>query len=225
MRHWMVMICALACFGWAGAVQAAGGVVEVTGVGEVSVVPDMAALQVGVAVEAAQAEVAVRQMAQRQGDVLARIESLGLARRDIQTSQMTLSPVWDQGQGTPRAVRGYTARSVVTVRVRDLLVLGKLLDVAVRDGATEFGGLRFMLADPGPAEAAARAAAVRDAAEKAGQMAAAAGLTLGPVQRLVEHGSGGRGPEMMAARSAMDVPMAPGELTVRAQVGAVYALQ
>ncbi|MEO0938501.1 MAG: SIMPL domain-containing protein [Pseudomonadota bacterium] len=194
MRHWMMMICALACLGWAGAAQAAGGVVEVTGVGEVSAVPDMAALQVGVAVEAAQAEVAVRQMAQRQGEVLARIEGLGLAPRDIQTSQMTLSPVWDQGQGTPRAVRGYIARSVVTVRVRDLQVLGTLLDVAVRDGATEFGGLRFMLADPAPAKAAARAAAVRDAAEKAGQMAAAAGLSLGPVQRLVEHGGGGRGP-------------------------------
>lgn len=225
MRRLGMVICALACMGWMTAAEAEGGVVEVTGVGAVAAVPDMAALQVGVAVQAAQAEVAVRQMSERQAEVLARIEALGLAARDIQTSQMTLNPVWDQGSGAPRTVRGYVARSVVTVRVRDLLVLGTLLDVAVRDGATEFGGLRFMLADPAPAEAAARAAAVRDAALKAGQMAEAAGLTLGPVQRLVERGGGARPLEMMAARTAMDVPVAPGEVTVRVEVGAVFALE
>jgi len=211
---------------WHAAALAQGAVVEVTGVGEVAAAPDMAVLQVGVGVEAARAEDAVRQMAERQAAVLERIAALGIAPRDMQSSQMTLNPVWDQGQGSPRAVRGYIARSVVTVRVRDLLVLGKLLDVAVRDGATEFGGLRFMLADPAPAEAAARAAAVRDAAVKAGQMAQAAGLALGPVPRLEERGGGGVAPvEMMAARVGTDVPIAPGEVTVRVEIGAVYTLE
>ncbi|MEL7098691.1 MAG: SIMPL domain-containing protein [Pseudomonadota bacterium] len=217
----------LAVFSLHGTAWAQGAVVEVTGVGEVAAVPDMAVLQVGVGVEAARAEDAVRQIVERQAAVLARIEALGIAARDLQSSQMTLNPVWDRNQspGAAREVRGYLARSVLTVRVRDLLVLGKLLDVAVRDGATEFGGLRFLLADPEPAEAAARAAAVRDAAEKARQMAEAAGLRLGPVQRMTERGGGARPVEMMAARATMDVPVAPGEVTVRVEIGAVYALE
>lgn len=86
------------------------------------------------------------------------------------------------------------------------------------------------------AEAEARALAVRDALAIARELADAAGLALGPVLSLSDGAGGGGGlpePRMfrMAAPAAMAadaegaaMPVAVGETTVTARVGAVVAL-
>ncbi|MCB4379052.1 DUF541 domain-containing protein, partial [Synechococcus sp. MU1644] len=118
----------------------------------------------------------------------------------------------------------FEARNAVTVRVRDLDGLGGVLDQVLEVGANTFNGLQFQLQDPSAAEAEARAAAVRDAMEKAAQLSEAAGVTLGPVLSLSEGGQTAR-PEMFAAARSADVPIAAGELAVTARVSMSFSLE
>ncbi|WP_299042826.1 SIMPL domain-containing protein [uncultured Tateyamaria sp.] len=209
--------------GWAWA-ETAPPVLSVSGAGQVAVVPDMAVISLGVVHVDKTAGAA---MAKVGADARALIDVLGgegVAARDIQTSQLSVGPVWDTRASGPRTITGFEARTMVTVRVRDLDGLGAVLDKVLDAGANTFNGLSFQVQDPSAAEAEARAAAVREALEKAQQLSAAAGLTLGPVLRLSEGGAGGPRPELFAARAA-DVPIAAGEVTIRATVSMEFALE
>ncbi|APX11879.1 SIMPL domain-containing protein [Tateyamaria omphalii] len=200
-------------------------VLSVTGEGQVAVAPDMAVISLGVVhVD----ETAGAAMAQVSSDATALINALserGVAVRDVQTSQLSVGPVWSAYDSNERRITGFEARNTVRVRVRDLAALGGILDEVLALGANTFNGLSFELQDPSAAEAEARAAAVGEAMQKADELSGAAGLTLGAVLSLSEGVEGPR-PEMFAAaaRSA-DVPIAAGELLVTARVSMRFALE
>ena len=218
---------------WLGLVTGAWAqedrLISTTGTGAVEAAPDMATITLGVTQEARLATEAMDAASAAARAVLTRVEQAGIAPRDVQTSDVSLQPVWSRdsvsNNTTPR-VTGYVARNTLSIRVRDLDTLGAILDAVVQDGANTFNGLRFSLQDPEPVIAEARAAAVKDAMARAEQLAAAAGVTLGAVRSISE--SGGRfRPEMMemaAARVAADVPIAAGELSMTAQVSMVFEI-
>lgn len=201
---------------------------SVSGEGRVEAAPDMATVQLGVTTEAPGAREAIDTNSRAMSGVLRRLGELGIAERDLQTSNFTVQPRWTREDGgTPPKLSGFVARNMLTVRVRDLSALGEVLDAVARDGANSYEGLSFGLLDPVPVEDAARRAAVADARRKAELYAEAAGVGLGELLTLSE--SGGSGGPMPIARAEMamaadSVPVAPGELTVSARVSLVYAL-
>lgn len=200
-------------------------VITTTGQGVVEAVPDMATLRMGVTHQATEAAAAMAATSQGVTAVLSRLQEAGIAVRDMQTDQLSLQPVWSDYNATPRKITGFLATNTLTVRVRDLDTLGTMLDLVIGDGANSFNGLSFGLQDPKPAQDAARAAAVTDAMDRAQQLAAAAGVTLGPVRSISEQ-SGFARPQMMemAAARSSDVPIASGELAVTAQVNMVFTI-
>lgn len=199
----------------------------VTGEGRSEAAPDIATITLGVTTQADTADAALAENNTRLATVLENLRAAGIADRDLQTSGLSLGPRYDysrEGQA-PRVV-GYEASNTLTVRVRALDSLGTVLDKAVADGANTFQGLSFGLADPTAALDAARVAAVEEARRKAGLMARAAGVTLGPVLEITE---ATRMPEpyMMArgaAAKADSVPVAGGEVSYAAEVTITYAL-
>jgi len=192
--------------------------------------PDMATITLGVTNENAEASAAMQATSDAVTQVLARLQQLGIEARDMQTRDLSLSPIWvgrrDVHGETPK-ITGFVASNRISVRIRDLSTLGTVLDAVVQDGANDFGGLSFTVQDPKPLTAGARAQAVSDAMEKAQQLAQAAGLTLGPVVSITDHGGGGR-PMMMRAEMAMadagGVPVAGGEIVVDANVSMVFEI-
>ncbi|MBJ3762092.1 SIMPL domain-containing protein [Maribius pontilimi] len=207
----------------------AAPLLEVTGEGSVSAVPDMATIRLGVVAEAVIAGEAVSAMEGPMTALLGRLQSLGIDPRDIQTSTLRLSPVYadrpPEGDGAPRIER-YEASSDVSVQVRDLDLLGAILDEAVGAGSNRFDGLSFGLADPTEVRDAALAAAMADALRKAAILADAAGVQLGPLVRVVEQG-GSRPPQPMMMETTMDrsAAVAPGEVETDARVMVQFALQ
>ncbi len=199
----------------------------VSATGSVSAAPDMATVRVGVTHEARTASDAMRGASDAAVAVLANIEAAGIAARDVQTSSLSLNPVWDHRNNTERpGIRGYNASTMLTVRVRDLDSLGGFLDVVVGDGANTLNGLTFSIAEPEPLRDLARADAVRRASAKAQTLADAAGVALGPVQSISE-GGGARTPQPMMRGAVMEaaaVPVAAGELDVQVSVTLVYAI-
>ncbi|MEL7132195.1 MAG: SIMPL domain-containing protein [Pseudomonadota bacterium] len=204
--------------------QEGAAMVSVTGEGQVAVAPDMAVISLGVVHVDQTAGAAMDKVSADVGALMSVLAAQGIAARDIQTSQVSVTPVRDNRADGGRRITGFEARNAVTVRVRDLGGLGGVLDQVLEAGTNTLGGLRFQLQDTGAAQAEARAAAVRDAVAKAEQLSAAAGVTLGPVLAISEGGVGPQ-PEMFAAAArSVDVPIAAGELIVSVRVSMRFAL-
>jgi hypothetical protein len=157
--------------------------------------------------------------------VLSTLAARGIDPGDVATRSISLDPVWDHREETPRLL-GHRASQTVAVRVRDLERLGPVIDACVEAGASGLGGVSLELADPREAMDEARTAAVTDARARAATLAAAAGGQLGPLLSLREGAqpSGPRPMFRMAAEMAMDTPVAEGSTEVEVEVEATFAL-
>lgn len=202
----------------------------VTGQGEIEVAPDMATVTLGVEVQESTAVDASRAASKRIAEVLIVLGRAGVATEDVQTTGLSLDPIYERARNDvdrPPRLLGFEARNVLTITMRDLDQVGKLLDEVIDEGANTFRGLRFGLQDPSVAEDAARREAVTDALAKAAVYADAAGITRGKILSLTEAGAG-RPIYEAAPRMAMadaGVAIAPGSLTVKASVTMEFALE
>jgi uncharacterized protein YggE len=191
MRRDVIGMVAAACLAAAAGIasaQEAPREIVVTGEGRVEVAPDVAFVTAGVETEADTAEAALAANAAAMTAVIAAVEAAGVARAEMQTNQLALFPVYreqEDGRWTPEVI-GYTARNVLSVRVRALDSTGAVLDAMAGAGTNRIEGISFALADPRAPRNAALERAVEDARAKAELLARAAGVTLGPVVALRE---------------------------------------
>lgn len=199
------------------------------GTGTVKAAPDMADISAGVTTEAPTAAAALTANTAAMNRVFAALEKQGIARRNIQTSNFSVSPNYASrvNNETPRLV-GYRVNNQVHVILDDVTRVGAALDALVSSGANQMNGLNFSIHEPAPLLAKARAAAVAEARQRAEQYAAAAGVTLGAIQSISENG-GGEMPRpmyrMMAMAADSSVPVAQGEESISASVSIVWEIR
>jgi uncharacterized protein YggE len=91
--------------------------------------------------------------------------------------------------GQPQII-GYTAITIVEIRVRDLNNLGSVLDTAVGSGANIIQSIRFEASDLSGSLDEARQEALNNARSSAEQLAALVNAQLGPVVNITEYGPG-----------------------------------
>ena len=204
---------------------------SVVGNGEVRVAPDEATVRMGVTRQAAnarQAQDQVNEVAQRILDAVAR---LNVPKEQIQTSQLTVSPVYegDRPGQAPRIVR-YQASNVVSVRLEKLALVGPVIDAGLQAGANQLDGVSFGLREDRPARERALREAVQEARGKANAIAEALEVRILGVLEVQEGGFSVRPPvfaeaAMMTRGGGMDAtPVAPGEITVNATVTIRYRI-
>lgn len=196
--------------------------ISVTASGEASVAPDMAVVTLTVTEMGADLAATRNEVNSRSSTVLAAVRALGLAEKDIDAPDIAIHPQYDYRRG--QRLLGYRVARSMTVRVRDLSLLGDVLDGVSRAGANEVHGAQMVSSDPTAAEQAALVAAVGAARAKAEALAQAAGVTLGAVARIEEEGGWDGPPQpmfrMAAAAESADVPteVVAGDLTVKRQI-------
>ena len=196
--------------------------------GEMKLPPDMATVSLGVTTTAAKAAEAFSDNARRMAQVMASLKASGIAPDDIQTSEISLAPQYVYEQNQPPRLTGYQASNQVIVTEKDLSRLGRLVDAATTSGATNVGDINFGLANPVPAQNAARVKAVKSLEDKARLYADAAGYHIGRLVNLTEGGgyqpSPPRPMAMLAARAAPETPVSPGDLDIRIEVNGTFEL-
>jgi uncharacterized protein YggE len=203
--------------------------IEVTGEGSVSAAPDFARLTLGVTTSDKDARQATAANARLASALVALIKAEGVAPGDIQTSDLSISPLFTQPPPSDRSapsISGYTVSNSVSVTVRDMSRLGALLDKAVSAGANTVYGIAYGQNDPGALLDKARPLAVADAKRKAEIYARAAGVEVGRLMRLTEEG--GARPAPFAARAyaqgAASTPIEAGEDKLTVVVTAQFEL-
>jgi uncharacterized protein YggE len=204
--------------------------ISVSGLGRVTTVPDVADVQVGVTLTRVKVHDAQAAAATAMAAVLAALRAAGVADKDIQTTQLSLQPVYDySSSGTPPRLTGFQIVNTVQATVRRLDTISNVVDGALAAGATSLDGITFRVDDPSGAEAQARAAAMSDARMKADALAKAAGVAITGVASISEQS--GSTPVPMpypAAGAALDksasTPIAVGTNEVDVSVSVVYLI-
>ncbi len=204
--------------------------ITVVGKGEAKAAPDTASIQLGVQSEAETARQALSDNNTRMQALIAQLKELGVAEKDIQTSNITIYPRYDD---KGRDVLGYQVSNTVTVTIRNISQTGELLDKVVDAGANNVTGISFAIDQPSTIEQAARDAAIKDARARAEAMAKASNSTIGQVLSITENIGASPPPVYpMEARAtaggmAADamVPVQSGEQTINAQVQITFELQ
>jgi uncharacterized protein len=158
----------------------------------------------------------------------------GVAKKDLQTSDMNISPSYHYSKdGTPR-LKNYSVTESVTAKMRDLSKAGDAIGKAVGAGgnAVRVNGITLDLEDTGALVSKARDEAFADAKAKAEQYAKAAGRSLGAVVSVAENVAAPSPipmayPQAAAASGAFraDVPIQPGSQKVGVSVTVVYAMR
>ena len=154
-----------------------------TGTGEATAVPDQMSFSVAVTQTRPDLGAAMDAASASMGSVLAALAAHDVARSDVQTTGLSMTPVYDYHPYDPPTITGYRVTQRASVLVRDLRSGGRAVAAVVAAGgdAARVSGLRLLVGDPDAATARARDAAVAEATAKAKQYAEAAGQSLGDV--------------------------------------------
>jgi uncharacterized protein YggE len=205
------------------------GTIVVSGTGRVAVDPDVADLRLGVAIARPTVEAARAAAAEAMAAILAAVGAAGVERRDVRTTLLSVQPRYDYRDGKAPALTGYELANVVEVTVRDLGVLGPVVDGALTAGATSLDGLAFRVDDPREAERAARTAAVANARARAEVLAEAAGVALAAVTNIVEGGPPPTWPQPRATRMMVaadaGTPVEAGTTEIAVTVTVTFAIR
>ena len=209
-------------------VASQGPVIALTVSESVAAEPDIATVSAGVTTLARTAVDSLRQNSAQMNAVIDRLEALGIATSDIQTSGVSLYPQYDYDQATQRQVfNGYRVANRVSVKLREIETTGRVLDELVSVGATDIGGIEWSIDDPEPAQSRARAAALETARERALSMAQGAGYANIRLLEISENVAGGRPMPMtvdVQEARAESVPVRPGQVETGVMVNVTYEM-
>jgi len=208
--------------------------VTASAVGQADGSPDLLTVSLGVQTQARSAQAALADNATKANALIAKLKADGVADKDIQTSQLQVSPQYAGGGGpTPPVITGYMVTNLVTAKLRKLDRAGTLIDDAVATAGNDarVNSLGYSIDDDSALLIAARADAVRQAQARAKAMAQAAGANLGAVRAITDttapqvqpmYAAGM--PAAAGSGQAMSTPLQPGTQRLQVQVTVVYDL-
>ena len=208
--------------------------IHVSGSGSVTGEPDIATLNLGVSVEKETVEEARETAASAMTAVIDSLKANDIAENDIQTENFSIYPQYDYTD-EGRVLRGYRVNNTVRAKVEELESLSDIIDDATAAGGdiVVVNSIQFMIEDPTPLQAQARALAVKNAEAKAQTLAEASGVTLGKPITITET-SRAAGPPIAYAEEAAafaddsarsSTPIQAGELTVTVNVTIAYEFE
>lgn len=208
--------------------------VTMAGVGTTTAVPDQLAFEVSVLLLRDDLDTALADTNALMTRVLTTLRDEGVAKRDIQTTGLSMNPVYDYPAYGGRVFLGYRVGQRVSAAV-DLADGGQVISAAVATGGNgvRVEDLRLQISDPDAVMTEARAAAVEQATAKAEEYAAATGQELGDVVTLTEvagprdgyRDSYGQSSRDYKAADLAAVPIRAGETDLTARVQVVWELQ
>ncbi len=201
---------------------------SVSGTGRVTVVPDIATINVGVRTEADEVTDALSGNTTQANAISEVLQELGVVEEDIQTSNFNVYPSERYDPMTGQSEGQYfVVENTVNVTVRDLSTLGEVLSAVVDAGANNIYGINFNVENREEAVAEARELAIQDAKAKAEAIAEEAGVTLGDLISISVYSAGSPVAYYDAkggAYAEAAVPISAGTLNITMECSLTYEI-
>jgi uncharacterized protein YggE len=209
----------------------------------VNVTPDRALIQLGVQSNGSTPSEVKFFNTHTIEDVIDRIKSLGVAARDIRTDRYIVRPVYDNYNSLQ--IQGYRIDNLVAVTLRDVDKVSDVIVAALEAGANQVVDVELYTSELRKYRDQARDMAMQAASEKAQALANTAGVDTGCVLTINENtwsyynGWWSRDQQNLWVQNAVqnvnpiagsggqpqDGPVSLGQISIRAEVNASFALQ
>ena len=206
--------------------------INITGQASRSVAPNYAILTLGITSQNTNINTAKSNNDRIMSDLISRLANLGVAKKDIYTSSISINPTSDYQDGK-RINTGYNVSNHVTIKINNLDNVGKVVDAAVSAGANDINNLSFQNDVSQQLSDSLTTEANQNGRHKAEVIAAALGRTLGPVKTVsisttetstMDSGYY-RNPVMLKAALETATPVEKGSLIVSQDANITYYLQ
>ena len=206
--------------------------IQITGQASRSVAPSYAILTLGITSQNTNINAAKSNNDRIMSDLISRLANLGVDKKDIFTSNISINPTSDYQEGK-RINTGYNVSNHVTVKINNLDNVGKVVDAAVSAGANDINNLSFQNDVSQQLSDSLTKEAIQNGRHKAEVIAAALGRTLGPVKTVsistTETSSMDSGyyrnAVMLKAALETATPVEKGSLVVSQDANITYYLQ
>ena len=162
--------------------------ISITGEGKAIGTPDIAKIALGYSVERETVAEAQTDNTEKINIIIEKLKKdFNIDKKDIQTSNYNIHPQynWQEGKQT---LRGYEVRQNLNIEIRDLEKISKILDAAGAAGLNQVCNLRFEIDDPENLKQIARSKALKNAKEKAQNLASELDVKLGKIISFSESG-------------------------------------
>ncbi|AEM73671.1 SIMPL domain-containing protein [Caldicellulosiruptor acetigenus] len=201
--------------------------ITVKGQASVYVEPDIAILTFGVVSEDVSADAAYSQTAAKINKTIDAVKKLGIDPKDIKTLRVNVYPKYsyNKDDGTSKIV-GFYASTDLTVTVRNLSIVGKVIDTAFKNGVNTFSSLTFDISNSSSYYNQALSKALENAKQKASTIAKGLGISLGKPKSVTENSYVNNPPivyyKAEAMASSTSTQIQPGTIEIKAEVTLVY---
>jgi uncharacterized protein len=160
--------------------------ITVSSQGEVYVKPDLALTTLSVVTESEKLQDAMEENTEKMNEVISFVKGKGVEEKDLKTTTFSISPryEWHKEEGSSsysrgtRILVGYEVKQSLQVKMRDMEIIGEILEGSSEKGANEVGSLQFTVENEDKAREEAREKAIEKAKEKAQGIASQLGVKL-----------------------------------------------
>jgi len=198
-------------FKYVGAGIGSAATISFDGKGEVLVVPDIANISFSIKESGNTQKEVQNKVAKKSKATIDLLGKAGIAEKDIKTLNYNAYPQYDYGpqcisypcpSPKPPKIIGFEVNQSVSVKVRQIDEVGKILDILASMGVTDLNGPNFEIDEVEKVQAEARRKAIADAKNKAENLARDLGVKLVRVVNFSEGNQGG-GPVYYEATKAV----------------------
>jgi|SRR5581483_10893977 len=159
----------------------------ITGFGKVDVVPNQSQVNASIVVNNASTQKdAQDKLNQINDNIINSVEKLGIEKKDIQTTDYSISPNYDY-QSDNNQITGYNGSASVSILVRNYNKLSSITDALSSSGATDISSANQNISDPQQYQNIARDKAIADAKNQAKILASELGIKLGKIVNIEEN--------------------------------------
>ena len=201
---------------------------SISGSAEKTVAPDTASLSIGVVIQAPTAKEASDKNAVSMNAIINELRNLGLLDKDIQTSFLSIQPVYKYNG--VQTIEGYSASNNVQVTTKMLDKLTDIIDRSTAAGANQIGGVSFSVSAEKQKTLRGEllTEAVSDASSKANDLAKKLDVRIVGVKTSSISEGGIVQPflrEVSMAEGKVATPIMPGETKVSLSVQVTYIIE
>ncbi|RZN33653.1 MAG: DUF541 domain-containing protein [Methanophagales archaeon ANME-1-THS] len=209
--------------------------ISVSGTGIRETTPNQATVHLGVETQSAHVTDALEENSIKMQSVINAMEKLGVPKEEIETSYFSIYPIRDYEKRGEEII-GYQVTNEIIIELRDLDIIGDVIDTAIASGANRVTGVEFELSEAEEQKLRQEAlkAACDDARRKADAIASGLGLTIVGVSTVREssvyiypYRAGGFDDYAMISAIPISIPppIEPRDVHVSATIEVVYRCQ
>lgn len=179
--------------------------ISVEGEGKVLAVPNVALINVGVDTENKEIPLAQNENTKKMNKIIDYLQKNNIRKGDIKTVSYNIYPQYDY-LDKGRVLKGYKVSHSIQIKIRDLSIIGKILDFVAKAGANNIGNIVFKIDDPKKLIAEAREKAIKNAKNIASILAKELGVKLGKIISYNESHGGQNPPPVFIKSNVMGAP-------------------